>query len=128
MRLPSGICSIPHLAPRTKLFNIFPRKTTSDSDFFSTLVSCLMQLLGLYTSAVPLFRHTALRNAYAYWAWLLKFGSFALNVVAPGAYLATPLVPLIAFTGNALQAFAVLQLLWVIDVGMKSPTKHEKEA
>jgi hypothetical protein len=86
-----------------------------------------MQLLSLYVSILPALRHQQVRRVYTWWTWILGSGSAICALGAIGSYvLITAAAPLLGFLGAALQAFVVLQLIWVIDSGVRKDIKDQK--
>jgi hypothetical protein len=95
---------------------------TTDADFFTNLQTTLMQLLGLYTTLIPALKYQYV--TYPFWAWTFAAGSFVCSVVSIGIYFwFAALAPLVAFAGCCLQAFMVLQLVWLIDEKEKEGQK-----
>jgi hypothetical protein len=97
-------------------FRIAGKKSgkTTDADFFTNLQTTLMQLLGLYTTLIPALKYQYV--TYPFWAWIFAAGSFVCSVASIGIYFwFAALAPLVAFAGCCLQAFMVLQLVWLID-------------
>lgn len=87
---------------------------TTQPDFYAILQSALMQLLGLYTTILPVLRHRTV--TYPWWTWTFAAGSFLCSVSSIGLYFwFAALAPLVAFFGSCLQALMVLQLVWLID-------------
>ncbi|KAI9771754.1 MAG: hypothetical protein M1839_002719 [Geoglossum umbratile] len=100
----------------------------SDPDFYATLQNSIMQLLSLYVTVLPALRHQEARRSYRWWTWILAVGSFACAAAAAVCYIyAATVAPLIGFLGSALQAFIVLQLIWILDDGFRKHVKEEKE-
>jgi hypothetical protein len=110
----SGILTAHSLDTSLQLRGVAPGSVT-DPDFFTTLQSTLMQLLGLYTSLLPALRHEAIRNYYQSWAWALSFFSAACSIAASVTYVFFPvLAPLLGFLGTAGQSVVVLQLVFAV--------------
>ncbi|KAI1326759.1 hypothetical protein F5Y16DRAFT_222267 [Xylariaceae sp. FL0255] len=97
------------------------------ADFFNTLQSSLMQLLGLYVTVQPAVRHNVVSSSYHRWSW----GLSALGAVSPclaiGTYRINPAISqLVLFLGSALQSVVVLELLWAVDDLVESRQVKEK--
>lgn len=87
-----------------------------------------MQLLSLYTTILPALRHRQVRLTYAWWAWTSHWAVFLIAVAAIVCHIFFSAVsPLLAFLGNTLQAFLVLQLVWIVNDGVARRVKETKE-
>ena len=87
-----------------------------------------MQLLNLYVAVLPALRYRRTLPTYRLWTWLLAFASFSCTTAAVLCYVpATALASLLGFGGNALQAFVVLQLIWMLDDAERARVKEEKD-
>jgi hypothetical protein len=59
---------------------------------------------------------------------VLAVGSFACAAAAVVCYIhAAAVALLVGFLGSALQAFIVLQLVWILDDSFRKHAKEEKE-
>lgn len=87
--------------------------TTTDSDFFQTIVGSIMQLLGLVTFIWPTLSHPRLSGQTWFLIWILAAFSAACAVVSVPLYLYVPSTWsfAIGFAGGIAQAIVQLQVI-----------------
>jgi hypothetical protein len=97
-----------------------------DADFYFLLQGTIMQVMGVLTVGIPLFRGPPLPKEPWIWTWSFLGVSFLLSMLAIPAYLRMPTEwsALLAFLGSAAQGFVILQLMITID-GLSPESKHE---
>lgn len=102
--------------------------SSSDSDFYATLQTYAMQLLGLYHTVLPALRSTRVRRSYALWSWALALGSFVSATLSVAYYFeSVAWSQLLGFIGSSLQTGITLQLIWIVDDNVKREESGEKD-
>ncbi|KAK1761572.1 hypothetical protein QBC47DRAFT_370428 [Echria macrotheca] len=92
------------------------RGTWDSPDCFSTIQSCLMQLLGLYVTVLPALRHRHIRRSYARWSLVLAVLGIISTALSIVCFVYSPAMSqLTLFLGSAIQAAIVMQLVWAVD-------------
>ena len=89
-----------------------------------------MQLLGLFTASLPIYREKTLDHGLLWprvWTWVVAaLGLFYAIASLPSYYYAAPIWSAVAsFFASAAQSFMVLQLALFADVVWSSPIKED---
>jgi hypothetical protein len=87
-----------------------------------------MQVMGVLTVGIPLFRGPPLPKEPWFWTWGFLGFSFLLSILAIPAYLVIPTEwsALLSFLGAAAQGSVILQMMFSIGRLQLSPeTKNE---
>ena len=97
----------------------------SDADFWLLLQSSVMQLLGLFTPMLPVYRRP---SKYAWvWTWVLVAAGSCCAIIVVPLYVIAPTIwsALLSFFGSAGQAFMLLQLALFVD-GPRITSKKDR--
>jgi hypothetical protein len=90
--------------------------TTSDSDFWQTVSSSIIQILSVVTLVTPTIFNVRLAKMAWFWTWVLAVVSICCSVVAPPLYLnlSTKWSTIVSFVGSLTPVFITLQLMFEV--------------
>ena len=101
--------------------------TWNSAECYSTIQSCIMQLLGLYITVLPALRHRGVRKSYAWWSFLLGVLSAVSAILSVACFAYSPAFSQLAlFLGSGTQATIVMQLVFAMDRVVKQEVKEGK--